>query len=114
VRRPKHCIKYFTTHARVNLGTAWNAKDYQVNGNAKYVQGYKFALYYPELIKNHIPPRYKLVPDGKSADTELIRFIGGAPYADVYFRIARKDWDYNEHKVRWPQFRDFTPRSIRK
>ena len=75
------------------------------------VQGYKFNIFYPDLIDKVKAPTYKIVrehgrkrgesfaPAGEE-DTCLIRFIAGPPYEDIAFRIVDKEWDYSAKRDR--------------
>ena len=87
--------KYFN---RVHLGFDWNkynkAHYDSENPPPKVVQGYKFNIFYPDLIDPSKPPTYKLERDPESPDGSMciIRFSGGPPYEDIAFRILNKDW----------------------
>lgn len=91
--------RYFN---RVRTGFEWNKYNQthydKENPPPKIVQGYKFNIFYPDMIEAGKPPRYYLEDtDDKSKDHCLIRFTAGAPYEDVAFKIVRKEWEYN-HK----------------
>jgi hypothetical protein len=62
------------------------------------VQGYKFNIFYPDLIDPSDQPKYIVEPDGDSSDTVIIRFVGGPPYEDLAFRIVKQDWEYSHKK----------------
>ncbi|KAF2822413.1 hypothetical protein CC86DRAFT_410020 [Ophiobolus disseminans] len=104
--------RYFN---RVQMGFEWN-KYNQTHYDAdnpppKVVQGYKFNIFYPDLIDKAKAPTYKIerengrkrgqsfAPAGED-DTCLIRFIAGPPYEDVAFRIIDKEWDYSAKRER--------------
>lgn len=96
LRKPR----YFN---KVRTGYDWNkynqthySKD---SPPPKIVQGYKFMLFYPDLIDKTVAPSYTLIddPDSTSGEFQIIRFIGGAPYEDVAFKIVKKEWEFN-HK----------------
>ncbi|KAK3003817.1 hypothetical protein RJ639_018961 [Escallonia herrerae] len=57
------------------------------------IQGYKFEIYYPNLIDMATAPSYVLEKDGDSRDTYIIRFHSGPPYKDVAFRIVNDEWE---------------------
>ncbi|KAG1355040.1 cactin [Cocos nucifera] len=83
--------------ARVHCGYEWNKYnrvhyDYG-HPPPKTVQGYKFDIYYPELVGK--PPQYTMEKDGSSTETCLLRFHAGTPYEDVAFRIINNKWDYS-------------------
>lgn len=51
------------------------------NPPPKVVQGYKFNVFYPDLIDKSKAPTYKVVPDGsKHGETALLVFHAGPPY----------------------------------
>ena len=92
--------RYFN---RVKTGFEWN-KYNQVhydkeNPPPKIVQGYKFNVFYPDLIDPTVTPRYRVEPsygEGgvREEDYCVLRFMGGAPYEDVAFKIVRKEWEF--------------------
>lgn len=104
--------RYFN---RVQMGYEWNKYnqthyDYD-NPPPKVVMGYKFNIFYPDLIDKTKAPTYKIerengrkrgqsfAPAGEE-DTCLIRFIAGPPYQDIAFRIVDKEWDYSAKRER--------------
>ncbi|ODH52415.1 hypothetical protein GX48_01478 [Paracoccidioides brasiliensis] len=104
--------RYFN---RVQMGYEWNKYnqthyDYD-NPPPKVVQGYKFNIFYPDLIDKTMAPTYKIerengrkrgqsfAPAGEE-DTCLIRFVAGPPYEDLAFRIVDKEWDYSAKRER--------------
>lgn len=104
--------RYFN---RVQMGYEWNKYNQthydHDNPPPKVVQGYKFNIFYPELIDKTRAPTYKIerengrkrgqsfAPAGED-DTCLIRFIAGPPYEDIAFRIVDKEWDYSAKRER--------------
>jgi len=100
---------------RVQMGYEWNKYNQthydQDNPPPKVVQGYKFNVFYPDLIDKTKAPTYRierengrrrgqtLAPAGEE-DTCLIRFVAGPPYEDVAFRIVDKEWDYSAIRER--------------
>ena len=57
---------------RVHTGFEWNKYnqthyDFD-NPPPKIVQGYKFNIFYPDLIKREDPPTYSITPDEKSSE----------------------------------------------
>ncbi|KAF2644463.1 hypothetical protein P280DRAFT_172088 [Massarina eburnea CBS 473.64] len=104
--------RYFN---RVQMGYEWNKYNQthydHDNPPPKVVQGYKFNIFYPDLIDKAKAPSYKIerengrkrgesfAPAGED-DTCLIRFIAGPPYADIAFRIVDKEWDYSAKRDR--------------
>lgn len=95
---------------RLLLGYDWN-KYNQTHYSAdapppKVVQGYKFHIFYPDLLDITKAPTYKIIrengrrkgetmaPAGEE-DTCIIVFSAGKPYEDLAFRIVDRDWDYS-------------------
>lgn len=87
--------RYFN---RVKTGYDWNKYNQthydKENPPPKVVQGYKFNIFYPDLIDPSKPPTYTLEkdPDG-NPDYCVIRFSAGPPYEDVAFKIVNKRWN---------------------
>ncbi|KAI9850009.1 MAG: hypothetical protein M1838_006182 [Thelocarpon superellum] len=104
--------RYFN---RVQMGYEWNKYNQthydHDNPPPKVVQGYKFNIFYPDLIDKTTAPTYRIerehgrkrgqsfAPAGEE-DTCLIRFVAGPPYEDVAFRIVDKEWDYSAKRER--------------
>lgn len=104
--------RYFN---RVQMGYEWNKYNQthydHDNPPPKVVQGYKFNIFYPDLIDKSKAPTFKIIrehgrkrgesfaPAGEE-DTCLIRFIAGPPYEDIAFRIVDKEWDYSAKRDR--------------
>jgi len=90
--------RYFN---RVHTGYEWNKYNqthYDVdNPPPKVVQGYKFNIFYPDLIDKSKAPTYKIVKDPKDEETVLLVFQAGPPYEDMAFRIVNREWEYS-HK----------------
>jgi hypothetical protein len=92
--------RYFN---RVHTGYEWNKYNSthydHDNPPPKTVQGYKFNVFFPDLIDKSKAPTYKLERDASSIndDTCILRISSGPPYEDVAFRIVNKEWEYS-HK----------------
>lgn len=99
--------RYFN---RVQMGYEWNKYNQthydHDNPPPKVVQGYKFHVFYPDLIDPTRAPTYKIIREGGrkkgqtvapagEEDTCIIRFMSGPPYEDIAFRIVDRDWDYS-------------------
>ena len=99
--------RYFN---RVQMGYEWNKYNQthydQENPPPKVVQGYKFHIFYPDLIDPTKAPTYRITrEDGRKRgetfapageeDTCIIRFMSGPPYEDVAFRIVDREWDHS-------------------
>ena len=104
--------RYFN---RVQMGYEWNKYNQthydHDNPPPKVVQGYKFNIFYPDLIDKTKAPTYKIEREGGrrkgqsiapagEEDTCVIRFVSGPPYEDVAFRIVDKEWDYSAKRDR--------------
>merc|ERR1712216_932136 len=85
---------------RVKTGYEWNKYNQthydHDNPPPKIVQGYKFNIFYPDLIDKAKAPTYYL-EKGDTADTATLRFHAGPPYEDVAFKIVSREWNLN-HK----------------
>ena len=89
-RRPK----YFN---RVRTGYEWNKynsthydKD---NPPPKVVFGYRFNIFYTELVDPTKTPTFKVEPIPGNHDWVILRFKAGPPYLDVAFKIVNKPWE---------------------
>ncbi|KNA19049.1 hypothetical protein SOVF_065250 isoform B [Spinacia oleracea] len=91
--------KYFN---RVHTGYEWNKYNQthydHDNPPPKIVQGYKFNIFYPDLVDKIKAPTYFIEKDGDSSETCIIRFHAGPPYEDIAFRIVNKEWEYSHKK----------------
>jgi hypothetical protein len=91
-RKPKYFNKVHTTF----FWTKYNKVHYdRDNPPPKVVSGYKFNIFYPDLIDPSKTPKYSIEKDEESADgsTCILKFSAGAPYEDVAFRIINKKWN---------------------
>jgi len=90
--------RYFN---RVHTGYEWNKYNqthYDTdNPPPKVVQGYKFNIFYPDLIDKTKAPTYKIVKEEGNDDTVLLHFSAGPPYEDIAFRIVNREWEFS-HK----------------
>lgn len=90
--------KYFN---RVKTGYEWNKYNqthYDVdNPPPKIVQGYKFNIFYPDLIDKSVAPKYS-IEKTDSPDFVIIRFHAGPPYLDIAFKIVNKEWEAGHKK----------------
>lgn len=91
--------KYFN---RVHTGYEWNKYNQthydHDNPPPKIVQGYKFNIFYPDLVDKSKAPTYSIEKDGSAGETCFIRFHAGPPYEDIAFRIVNKEWEYSHKK----------------
>ncbi|KAG0242279.1 hypothetical protein BGW41_004493 [Actinomortierella wolfii] len=86
---------------RVHTGYEWNKYNQthydHDNPPPKIVQGYKFNIFYPDLIDKSKAPTYVIEREPGNNDTVLIRFKAGPPYEDIAFRIVNREWEHS-HK----------------
>jgi hypothetical protein len=100
---------------RAILGYEWNKYNQthydHDNPPPKVVQGYKFNVLYPDLLDKTRAPTYKIEREGGRRrgevtakagedDTCIIRFVAGAPYEDIAFKIVDREWDYSAKRER--------------
>uniref|UniRef100_A0A8C6WNM0 Splicing factor Cactin n=1 Tax=Neogobius melanostomus TaxID=47308 RepID=A0A8C6WNM0_9GOBI len=84
---------------RVHTGFEWNKYnqthyDFD-NPPPKIVQGYKFNIFYPDLIDKRSTPQYYLEPCPDNKDFGILRFHAGPPYEDIAFKIVNREWEYS-------------------
>ncbi|XP_054482102.1 splicing factor Cactin [Anoplopoma fimbria] len=84
---------------RVHTGFEWNKYnqthyDFD-NPPPKIVQGYKFNIFYPDLIDKRSTPQYFLEPSLDNKDFGILRFHAGPPYEDIAFKIVNREWEYS-------------------
>jgi len=76
---------------RVKTGWDWNKYNqthYDFDSPPpKVIQGYKFTIFYPDLIEKNATPRYELSASGDSQEFVIIRFTAGPPYEDLAFKV---------------------------
>ncbi|XP_055709602.1 splicing factor Cactin [Phlebotomus papatasi] len=88
--------RYFN---RVHTGFEWNKYNqthYDLeNPPPKIVQGYKFNIFYPDLIDKNKTPKYFLTPCADNRDFATLRFQAGPPYEDIAFKIVNRDWEFS-------------------
>jgi len=97
LRKPR----YFN---RIKMGYVWNkynATHYtEDNPPPSQVQGYRFNIFYPDLIDKTKAPKYKVErtapnPGNEGPNMVILRFMAGPPYEDIGFKITNKEWDVN-------------------
>jgi hypothetical protein len=88
--------RYFN---RVQTGFEWNKYNrthYDMdNPPPKIVQGYKFNIFYPDLIDKNKTPEYFLTPCTDNRNFANLRFHAGPPYEDIAFKIMNREWEYS-------------------
>lgn len=97
---------------RVRTGYSWNKYNMthydHDNPPPKVVQGYKFNIFYPDLIDKTKAPTWFLEPSDTADNTIIIRFHAGPPYEDVAFKILNQEWELE----RFRGFRNIFDRGI--
>lgn len=87
--------RYFN---RVHTGFEWNKYNqthYDMdNPPPKIVQGYKFNIFYPDLMSSEAP-EFSLQPCGDNPEFAVLRFRAGPPYEDIAFKIVNREWEYS-------------------
>lgn len=118
-----YLIQLFHLH-RVHTGFEWNKYNqthYDMdNPPPKIVQGYKFNIFYPDLINKGSTPQYFLVIHLRTVNVQIVeifyiimltivfqtacgdnpefavlRFHAGPPYEDIAFKIVNREWEYS-------------------
>nr|XP_049701362.1 cactin isoform X1 [Helicoverpa armigera] len=88
--------RYFN---RVHTGFEWNKYNqthYDMdNPPPKIVQGYKFNIFYPDLIDKNATPEFSLKACPENPDFAVLRFHAGPPYEDIAFKIVNREWEYS-------------------
>ncbi|XP_041465106.1 cactin-like [Lytechinus variegatus] len=84
---------------RVHTGFEWNKYNqthYDMdNPPPKIVQGYKFNIFFPDLIDKRKTPEYTLTPIAQTPDFGILTFHAGPPYEDIAFKIVNREWEYS-------------------
>lgn len=87
---------------RVRMNYVWNKYNqthYDTsNPPPKVVQGFRFNIFYPELLQNASNPNFlptyrREIDPTDPENNEIVRFSAGPPYYDVIFRIPKEEWD---------------------
>ncbi|KMZ89545.1 hypothetical protein PVBG_03266 [Plasmodium vivax Brazil I] len=86
---------------RIKTSFDWNKYnkthyDYE-NTPPKYICGYKFNIFYLNLLNKKEKPSWKLHPTDDESKV-LIVFHGGPPYLDIAFQIVNAEWSYDKHR----------------
>jgi len=78
------------------IGFEWNRYNqaHYDNDNLppKTVNGYRFNIFYPNLVDKTKTPRFYL-QRSETPDMCIIRFESGAPYEDIAFKIINREWN---------------------
>ena len=85
---------------RVRTGYDWNKYNQthydHDNPPPKFIFGYKFNIFYPDLIDPTVTPRYFLEPCNEEGFV-VLRFHAGPPYEDIAFYLIYKLWDQHKY-----------------
>ena len=78
------------------IGFEWNRYNqaHYDNDNLppKTVNGYRFNIFYPNLVDKTKTPKFYL-QRSETPDMCIIRFESGAPYEDIAFKIINREWN---------------------
>jgi hypothetical protein len=84
---------------RVKLYIDWNEYNKlhynEDNPPPKTIDGYRFNIFYPDLMDKSKTPQYRLIPMPGEPDVRLIVFQAGPPYLDVAFKVLGKPWEHS-------------------
>ncbi|KAL5248068.1 hypothetical protein ACHWQZ_G017294 [Mnemiopsis leidyi] len=84
---------------RVHTGYEWNKYNQthydQDNPPPKIVQGYKFNIFYQDLIDPNLTPQYKLTVCKDEKEFCILKITAGPPYEDIAFKVLNKEWEYS-------------------
>lgn len=94
-RKPRSFNRILTGYEWSRYNSVHYDKD---NPPPKVVQGYRFNIFYPDLIDKSKPPTFFVEKDGASRDTAILRFHAGPPYEDIAFRIVNREWEKNHRR----------------
>ena len=87
--------RYFN---RVHTGFEWNKYNqthYDIeNPPPKIVQGYKFNIFFPDLIDKSKTPTYTLTPCSDNPEFATLRITASPPYEDIAFKIVNREWEF--------------------
>eukprot|EP00039_Didymoeca_costata_P030511 m.29952 g.29952 ORF g.29952 m.29952 type:complete len:623 (+) comp8155_c0_seq1:61-1929(+) len=87
--------RYFN---RVHTGFEWNKYNQthydSDNPPPKVVQGYKFNIFYPDLVDKSKTPGFTVTPVPNEPGFCLLKFQAGPPYEDIAFKIVDQPWEY--------------------
>ena len=84
---------------KVRVGYEWN-KYNQAHYNSnnpppKIIQGYRFNIFYPNLIDRTKTPKLSLERSEEESMC-ILKFKAGPPYEDIAFKIVNREWDLSE------------------
>lgn len=87
---------------RVHTGFEWNKYNQMHydfdNPPPKIVQGYKFNIFYPDLIDKSVSPDYEILKLEEDPEFCVLRVKSGPPYEDIAFKVVNREWDFGNKK----------------
>ncbi|KAK6051957.1 hypothetical protein COOONC_10538 [Cooperia oncophora] len=95
-RKPTYLNRAYLN--RVQTGFDWNKYNqthYDMdNPPPKIVQGYKFNIFYPDLLDPSTTPSFTVTPCD-DPDFAVLRFkvCAGPPYEDIAFKCVNREWE---------------------
>ena len=86
---------------RVQTGYDWNKynrthHDHD-NPPPKTGQGYKFNIFYPDLIDRSSAPTF-VVKTTENAEVCILTFKAGPPYEDLAFKVVNRPWEHSHRR----------------
>ncbi|KAE9554455.1 hypothetical protein FO519_002329 [Halicephalobus sp. NKZ332] len=94
--------RYFN---RVHTGFDWNKYNqthYDLdNPPPKVVQGYRFNIFYPDLLDVTNTPSYNIT-ECEDPDFAILRFKAGPPYEDIAFKIVNREMVRGQRRILKP------------
>lgn len=86
---------------RVHTGYDWtkyNRTHYDHdNPPPKTVQGYRFNVFYPDLIDPSVTPTFS-ISRTDNPEVSIITFKAGPPYEDLAFKIVNRPWEHSHRR----------------
>lgn len=86
---------------RVHTGYDWtkyNRTHYDHdNPPPKTVQGYRFNIFYPDLIDPSKTPTYT-ISKTDNPEVSILTFKAGPPYEDLAFKIVNRQWEFSHRR----------------
>ncbi|CAN8212615.1 unnamed protein product [Coccothraustes coccothraustes] len=84
----------------MHTGFEWNKYNqthYDIDSPPpKIMQGYKFNIFYPDLIDKSSMPEYFLEACQDNMDFAILGFHARPPYEDIAFKIVSREWEYSQ------------------
>lgn len=86
---------------RVQTGYDWNKYNRthydHDNPPPKTVQGYKFNVFYPDLIDRSVAPTFT-ISRTDNPEVCILTFKSGPPYEDLAFKIVSRPWEHSHRR----------------